>query len=110
MTFTPIYVRNEYGLTNMGKILGLLTSGCAIGSFFMADFVFIFFYESQLSKIVETKNLNVNVNASFEVIDDKCYGEGCFRYAYLISTILFLINIVLSFNIYNRFMKKNGTT
>lgn len=107
MTFTPIYVRNEYGLTNMGKILGLLTSGCAIGSFFIADFIFIIFYEWQLSQNAEAKNLNASSNVSIEEVDEKCYGEGCFRYAYLISSILFLINIVLSYNIYKRYKKKH---
>ena len=43
MTFAPIYTRNQFGLDNMGKILGFLTTGCAIGSLILADFVFIIF-------------------------------------------------------------------
>lgn len=100
MTFTPIYVRNEYGLKNMGKILGLLTTGCALGSFIIADFIFTIFYESQAVKTPK-KNLNDKDTT------DECYGEKCFRYSYLISSILFLINIVLSYYIYKRYAKKH---
>jgi len=108
MTFTPIYVRNEYGLKNMGKILGLLTSGCAIGSFFIADFVFISFYEWQVLKNIELNNKKGNFGPNEK--DEKCYGENCFRYAYLITSLLFLINVILSYNIYKRNNKKYKNT
>jgi hypothetical protein len=43
MTFTPIFTRAKFGLDNMGKILGFLTTGAAIGSILIADFVLPYF-------------------------------------------------------------------
>jgi len=107
LTFAPVYVRNEYGLINMGKILGLLTSGCAIGSFFIADFIFIMFYEWQIwENSKNNPNILTNINSE-KNNESKCYGEECFRYSYVISSILFMINVGLSYFIYRRYNKKH---
>lgn len=78
MTFTPVFVRNEYGLKNMGKILGFLTTGCAIGSLIISDFIFIAPYEY------------------YQKNDSKCEGIKCFYPSYIITSVLFLINILFS--------------
>lgn len=83
MTFTPVFVRNEFGLKHMGKILGFLTSGCALGSLLVADLVFIMFYEMYKSPS------EVNTNA-------QCYGTRCFYPAYVITSMLLLFNVFLS--------------
>lgn len=44
MTFTPIYSK-QFGIENMGKVLGFLTTGCTIGSLIFSDFIFTTFYE-----------------------------------------------------------------
>ena len=77
MTFTPVYVRTEFGTEHMGKILGFLTTGCALGSLFIADLIFTIFYDSY-------------------AIDDKCIGKKCYYPAYIISSIFLAINCVLS--------------
>jgi len=76
-TFVPVFVRNEFGLTHMGKILGVLNSGCAIGSLFVADLVFILGYE---------------INS----VDDECIGTKCFRISYIATSLFYLINLILS--------------
>ncbi len=76
MTFTPIYSR-RFGIKNMGKVLGLLTTGCAIGSLVIADFIFLIFYDK------------------FET-DGKCVGQKCFSGSYIITSVCFFINIILS--------------
>ena len=40
MTFLPIFVKNEFGLKNMGKILGTITTGAGIGSLTIGEIVF----------------------------------------------------------------------
>jgi hypothetical protein len=83
MTFTPIFTRAKYGLDNMGKILGFLTTGAAIGSILIAGFIFTIFYDTYVE-------------------DKKCYGQRCFRGGYIITTVFFAINIVLSIIILRR--------
>ena len=78
MTFVPIYVRIEYGTEHMGKVLGILTSGAAVGSLLMADLIFTIFYDAY-----ET--------------DGKCFGKRCYYPAYIISSFLLVVNCVLSF-------------
>jgi MFS family permease len=87
MTFIPVYVRNEFGLNNMGKILGFLTSGAAIGSILIADLLFSLFWE-----IYEE--------------DGKCIGPHCFRGAYIITSCLFGVNIGLSGFLLKRYLAK----
>lgn len=77
LTFAPIYTKNFFDLNDMGKILGFLTTGAAIGSVFVGNIIFTIFYE------VFKK-------------DDVCKGQRCFRYSYVITTVLFLVNIGLS--------------
>jgi hypothetical protein len=78
MTFVPVYVRTEFGTLHMGKILGILTTGCAVGSLLVADVVFTVFYEVYM-------------------VDGKCFGKRCYYPAYIISTFFLAINCVLSF-------------
>jgi len=77
LTFAPIYTKNFFDLDDMGKILGFLTTGAAIGSVFVGNIIFTIFYD------VFKK-------------DDVCKGQRCFRYSYVITTVLFLVNIGLS--------------
>ena len=78
MTFAPVYVRTEFGTEHMGKILGILTTGCAIGSLFIADLIFTIFYDAYS-------------------VDGKCFGKKCYYPAYIISTFFLSVNCVLSF-------------
>jgi MFS family permease len=80
MTFTPTFARNLFGLRNMGKILGFLTTGSAVGSLLISDMIFIFpyFYFGKDE-------------------DDSCTGKICFYPSYMITSFLFLINIMLSY-------------
>jgi MFS family permease len=87
MTFIPVYVRNEFGLNNMGKILGFLTTGAAIGSVLIADVLFSIFWE-----VYEE--------------DGKCLGSKCFRGSYIITSVLFGVNIVLSGYLLKRYLTK----
>lgn len=77
MTFTPIYARTQFGLKNMGKILGFLTTGCALGSILISDFIFIVFYD-------------------YYKEDNLCLEKKCFSKAYIITSVFLAINIVLS--------------
>lgn len=79
MTFTPTFVRNMFGLKNIGKILGFMTSGSAIGSLIISDMIFIFPY------------------FYFGKDEDSCTGKICFYPSYMITSFLFLINILLSY-------------
>ena len=88
MTFIPVYVRTEFGTENMGKILGVLTSGCALGSICIADVIFTAFYDKYN-------------------IDGKCFGKKCYFYAYLTSTFFLLINCCLSIIMYQIHAKDN---
>jgi MFS family permease len=87
MTFTPIYSK-QFGLQNMGKVLGFLTTGCAIGSILISDVIFTVFFD-------ENK------------VDEKCVGKKCFSDAYIITSLFFAVNIVLSVVLYrmNRLKK-----
>jgi MFS family permease len=87
MTFIPVYVRNEFGLNNMGKILGFLTTGAAIGSILIADLLFSIFWE-----LYEEGG--------------KCIGPQCFRGAYIITSVLFSVNIGLSGFLLKRYLTK----
>jgi hypothetical protein len=86
MTFAPIYTRTKFGLHNMGKILGFLTTGCAVGSLFVADLIFPIFYD-------------------IYVEDEKCLGKHCFRGSYIISSCFFLVNLALSIILYRKNIK-----
>ena len=77
LTFAPIYTKNFFSLDDMGKILGFLTTGAAIGSVFVGNLIFTIFYE------VYKK-------------DTICRGKRCFSYSYIITTCFFTINIGLS--------------
>lgn len=88
MTFMPVFVRNEYGLTHMGKILGFLTSGNALGSLLIADLLFILPY-----------NLNLDANG-------ECYGKKCFMPSYVLTSIFFCINLTFSFLLFKDHKQK----
>jgi hypothetical protein len=87
MTFIPVFVRNEYGLTHMGKILGILTSGCATGSLLISDLLFIVFWETYK----EEKN---------------CFGQRCFMGSYIITSCFFMINVCLSLVLLRKYLIK----
>jgi hypothetical protein len=88
MTFTPVFVRNKYGLKNMGKILGFLTSGCALGSLVVSDFIFIIF------------------NYAYKEGDEDCIGMRCFLPAYLMTTVLSVGSMFLSYLLLKNNSKK----
>jgi hypothetical protein len=87
LTFLPVFVRNEFGLTHMGKILGFLTTGNALGSLIIADGIFIIFH-------------------SVWNIDGDCYGARCFMYSYMITTFFFIVNLFLSLLLLKRYLRK----
>jgi MFS family permease len=89
MTFIPVFVRNEYGLSHMGKILGMLTTGCAIGALLVADLLFTVFWDLNYSE--ESK---------------ACIGARCFYGSYMITSGFFMINIVLSVILLKRYLIK----
>lgn len=89
MTFIPVFVRNEYGLKHMGKILGFLTTGCAFGSFIIADILFI---------------LSYNYYADNKT--SECYGQQCFFASYIITSILLLVNLFLAVILLRNYLKK----
>jgi len=89
MTFTPVYVRTEYGTVHMGKILGILTTGCAIGSLLISDLIFTIFYDAY----------SVNGN---------CIGKRCYYPAYIITTIFLMINCFLSYYTLKLHSKKSN--
>ena len=80
MTFLPIFVKNEFGLKNMGKILGTITTGAGIGSLTIGEIVF---------------SLPYNKYAQLEG-NIQCIGAHCFRKSFIITTIFFGINIIIS--------------
>jgi len=79
MTFTPLFVKTTFGLDHYGKIIGVLTTGNAIGVFLMSNFVFIAFYEG-------------NVNPEL----GRCFGKICFYPSFIITSIFMLIILGLS--------------
>jgi hypothetical protein len=81
MTFLPIFVKNEFGLKNMGKFLGLLTSGAGFGSIIISEFVFTYLY-------------NYYTKISGEI---QCFGKQCFKLTFILTSIFFAINIFISF-------------
>jgi MFS family permease len=87
-TFIPVFVRNEFGLNHMGKILGVLTTGNALGSLLIADGIFIFSYNSYANP------------------QGECYGSRCFVYSYITTTCFFLINLGLSFILLRNYLIK----
>jgi hypothetical protein len=90
MTFIPVFVRNEFGLNHLGKILGFLTSGNALGSLIIADFFFIIPY---------------NLNSSEK---GECYGARCFAISFILTTVLFSVNLFLSIILLKDYMTKVG--
>lgn len=76
MTFVPVFARTEYGLKDMGKTLGFLTSSASIGAFFISDFIFILPYD---------------------YFGEQCQGPICFYPSYMFTSVLFLINILLAY-------------
>ena len=81
MSFIPIFVKNEFGLKNMGKFLGLLTSGAGFGSIIISEFVFTYLY-------------NYYTKISGEI---QCFGKQCFKLTFILTSIFFAINIFISF-------------
>ena len=80
MSFIPLFVKNEFGLKNMGKIFGILTSGAGLGSILISEFVFTYPY-----------NYYSKISGGIQ-----CLGTHCFQLTYIITSIFFGINIVIS--------------
>jgi len=90
MTFVPVFTKNQYGLKNIGVLFGFLTTGCAIGSLLISDFIFITPY-------------------NYFGINGRCDGPICFSPSYMITSIFFIINICLSFYLSNsEFIKERN--
>lgn len=86
MTFTPIYSK-QFGLENMGKVLGFLTTGCAIGSL-IGNVIFTVFFD-------------------IHKVGEKCVGKKCFSNAYVITSVFFAVNSGLSVYLYKINKDKN---
>lgn len=81
MAFVPIFIKKEFGLSNMGKLLGVLTTGTALGSFFISEFIFTLPYNYYASK---EHNL-------------QCFGSKCFTLSYIITSGCFFVNLGIAF-------------
>jgi len=79
-TFVPTFVKREFGLKNMGKNYGLMTMGAALGSLLISDYIFIYSYDSFSKTHV-----------------GNCRGKGCFYPSYIMTSVFFIINIILSY-------------
>ena len=78
MTFIPMFVKENNETKDYGKILGTLITGVAFGTMLISDFIFKAFYEA------------------FKEKNGKCYGNRCFIYSFVVNSLFFLINIILS--------------
>ena len=81
MTFVPLYVKNEFGLKNMGKILGVITTGAGIGSFLVSELIFTIPYYNQ-----------AELEGGMQ-----CFGKKCFVKSYIGTTSFFIINLAIGF-------------
>lgn len=88
-TFVPTFVKNEFGLKNWGKILGLLTIGAALGSLIISDYIFIYSYD-YFSKLPS----------------GNCRGRVCFYPSYIITSFLFIANICMSYILVKEYQLK----
>lgn len=78
MTFIPMFVKENNETKDYGKILGTLITGVAFGTMLIGDFIFKAFYEA------------------FKEKNGKCFGKRCFIYSFVVNSLFFLINIILS--------------
>ena len=84
LTFIPVYVKNEFGLNNMGKILGVITSGAGFGSLIVSELVFTMPY-----------NHFAKLQGGMQ-----CFGKRCFVWSYIITSFFFIINLVIGYVLY----------
>ena len=89
MTFTTMFVRIEYGLKNVGKLLGFLYLGNAIGTLIISNFSFISFYRYYSNQ------------------DKICHGKRCFFGGFFINSCLSLVCFILSLRLYIWFKDKH---
>lgn len=87
-TFTTMFVRIEYGLKSLGKLLGLLYIGNACGTLIICNFLFITLYK-------------INTHG-----DLHCKGKHCFFISFIINSSLAFISLILSLVLYDWFKKK----
>jgi len=80
MIFIPIFVKNYSNPKHFGFILGLLSSGAALGSLINSNFLFIYGYNSFGVRLSEKSHFQV------------CREERCFSYSYMINSFFFLIS------------------
>ena len=85
-TFATMFIRIEFGLKSLGKLLGLLYIANAFGVIVISNLLFLSFYSSENN--------------------ESCYGSSCFRGAYIINTVLAFISIILSLILYRWFRNK----
>lgn len=84
MTFIPIYVKKYYSPQNFGFILGILTSGAALGSLINSNFLFVYPYRRF--------GILPNEKSNFQV----CREYECFFYSFILNSIFFSINMFIS--------------
>jgi hypothetical protein len=84
MTFIPIYVKKYFLPKNFGFILGIFTSGAALGSLINSNFLFVYSYQ-RFGILLNEKSL-------FQV----CREYQCFSYSYFLNSFFFFINIFIS--------------
>ena len=89
MTFVPIYCRIKYNIQDMGKILGFLTTGNAIGALIISCGYFGVFFEKNKDDVT-----------------GECFGSKCFRTGYIINSVLIAFSLVISLVLLRRNSKK----
>jgi hypothetical protein len=83
MTFIPLYVKHEFGLINFGKVQGILLTGGSLGVMLISNGLFMCSYKHNTI----TKG------------GDECYGRKCFILSYVITSILFGINVGIGYTL-----------
>jgi len=81
MTFLPIYVNKFYPAKNFGFIIGLLTSGGALGSLINSNILFVYYFKQY--------GILLNEKSNFQV----CREYKCFSYSYITNTLFFFVNL-----------------
>lgn len=92
MTFIPIYCRVTYKISDMGKILGFLTTGNAFGSLIVGCFIFTAFFEHYKNE------------------QGECFGARCFRGGYILNSIFMLFGVGITIYLYKLNKKKKSTS
>ena len=86
MTFNPLFCKKYFDINEMGTILGVITSGKAIGSLIIGTLIFTYFYQ---------KNMKNNI----------CEGPECFRGGYMVNICFLMFSLVIAYFL-NNYVKK----